>query len=147
MKKTTTAITLVALFALAMCFALTACGSGSSGAQVNLKDGTYLGVSSVLDANVDGDGYVEVQIKVKDGKIVDATYQAYKPDGTVKDENYGKDSAYYGVAQKAISTGPEYLEQFVETGDPDLVDTISGATFLHDLFVEAAQDAIDQAAE
>ena len=143
MKKAYSMISAVAACALVACLGLTACASDASSA---LKDGTYTGVSSVLDANVDGDGYVEVTITVADGQISDASYVAYKPDGTVKDENYGKDTAYYGVAQKALLTGDDYLAQFLETGDPE-VDTISGATYLHDLFVEAAQDAIDQASE
>ena len=136
--------------ALVASMGIAGCGSGSAsssggGAAGELADGTYTGKSSVLDANVDGDGYVEVTIDVEGGQIADASYEAFNPDGTLKDENYGKDTAYYGVAQRALQTGEEYLEQFLETGDPAAIDTVSGATYLHDQFVEAAKDAIGQA--
>ncbi len=133
---------------LALCMGLAACGSGGAASSpANLKDGSYVGQSSTLDANVDGDGYVVVSIKVADGKIADASFEAFEPDGTLKDKDYGKDGAYYAVAQKALSAGDDYLESFLQTGDPNAIDTVSGATYLHDLFVEAAQSALDQAAE
>ena len=145
MKNSKSIIALATACALACCLGLSACGSSSSSASGNLKDGSYTGVSEVLDANVDGDGYVELQVTVSDGKVSSASYQAFEPDGTLKDKNYGKNTSYYGVAQKALETGDEYLAQFIETGDPAAIDTVSGATYMHDMFVEAAEDALSQA--
>ena len=145
--KSVVAIALCAC-GLAACLMVAGCGSTGSGQSTGpLKDGSYTGRSSVLDANVDGDGYVIVSLKVENGVVSDASFEAFEPDGTIKDKNYGKDGAYYAVAQKALSAGDEYLEQFKQTGDPNAIDTISGATYLHDLFVEAANNALDQAAE
>lgn len=127
---------------------LTACGgsSGSStGASGAYKDGTYTGQSSTLEANVDGDGYGIISITIEDGRIVEADFQAFLPDGTPKDENYGKDGSRYAVAQKAISTADDYVTDLVETGTPDGVDAVSGATYLYDQFIEAANDALSQA--
>ena len=124
---------------------LVACGGGGSAESYN--DGTYEGKSQVLDANVDGDGYCEVTITVKDGKISDAKMAAYLPDGTPKDKNYGKDGANYAIAQKAVSAGDEYVSVLLQTGAIDAVDTVSGATYLHDQFVEATKDALSKAAK
>ena len=121
-------------------------GSGSSGnGSGKYKDGSYTGQSSTLDAGVDGDGYGIITITVEGGKITDAQFQAFQVDGTAKDKSYGKDGAYYGVAQKAVSAGEDYTKAFLESGSVDGVDVITGATFLHDQFVEAAEDALSQA--
>ena len=129
---------------------LAGCGSSSSGSAATggkLSDGTFTGQSSTLDANVDGDGYGIITITVEDGKIVDAQFQAFLPDGTPKDKDYGKDGAYYGVAQKAVSTGEDYTKALIEAGSIDGVDAISGATFLYDQFVEATEAAMAAASE
>ena len=124
-------------------------GSGSGGADAagKLKDGTFTGQSSTLEANVDGDGYGIITITVEGGKIVDAKFQAFLPDGTPKDKDYGKDGAYYGVAQKVVSTGDDYAQALVEAGSIDGVDAISGATFLYDQFVEATEAAVKEASK
>ena len=111
------------------------------------KDGTYTGQSSTLDANVDGDGYGIITITIEDGEIVDATFQAFLPDGTPKDKDYGKDGAYYAVAQKAVSTGDEYVKALIEAGSIDGVDAVSGATYLYDQFVEATEAALEGASK
>ena len=117
-------------------------GSGGSGA---LKDGTFTGQSATLEAGVDGDGYGIISVTIQNGAIVEATFQAFLPDGTPKDKDYGKDGAYYAVAQKVVSAGDTYAEELVAAGSPDGVDAVSGATFLHDQFVEAAEKALEQA--
>ena len=123
-------------------------GSGSSAAVIGeLKDGTYTGESSVLDANVDGDGYGVISITIENGEIVDAKFQAFQVDGTPKDKDYGKDGAYYGVAQKAVSTGDDYTAALIEAGSIDGVDAISGATYLYEQFVEATEAALKEAAK
>ena len=122
-------------------------GSGSAAAGGGMKDGTFTGQSSTLEANVDGDGYGIITITVENGEIVDATFQAFLPDGTPKDKDYGKDGAYYGVAQKAVSTGDDYTRALIEAGSIDGVDAVSGATYLYDQFVEATEAAIKEASE
>lgn len=140
-------VSLASAALLVACLGLAACGGGGSSASAAAyKDGTYTGTSSVMQDNVDGDGYAEVTITVKDGAIVDAQMQAYLPDGTPKDENYGKDGASYSLAQKIVATGDDYVAQLVEVGNVEDVDAVSGATYLYDQFAEAAADALAQAA-
>ena len=122
-------------------------GSGSAAQGGGLKDGTFTGQSSTLEANVEGDGYGIITITVEDGKIVDAAFQAFLPDGTPKDKDYGKDGAYYAVAQKAVSTGDEYVKELVEAGSIDGVDAVSGATYLYEQFVEATEAACKEASK
>jgi len=127
---------------------LSACGGSGgspSGASGAYKDGTYTGQSSTLEANVDGDGYGIITITIENGKIVSADFQAYLPDGTPKDKDYGKDGTRYAVAQKAVSTADDYVTDLLETGTPDGVDAVSGATYLYDQFIEATNDALSQA--
>ncbi len=129
---------------------LAGCGGGggsATSASANLKDGTYTGQSSTLDANVDGDGYGIIKITVEDGKIVDAEFQAFQVDGTPKDKDYGKDGSYYAVAQKAVSTGEDYTAALIEAGSIDGVDAISGATYLYEQFVEATEAALEEASK
>lgn len=134
---------LVASLVLAFC--LVGCGGGSNSASSGpLKDGSYTGQSEVYKVGADGDGYVIVSITVKDGKIETAEAQAFEPDGTLKDENYGKGTDKYSLAQKVVSYIDDYSKALVETGSAD-VDLISGATYLHDQFVDAAKKALDQA--
>lgn len=116
--------------------------TGSGSAAGSLKDGTYTGESSVLDIGADGDGYGIITITVENGSIVDAQFEAFTPDGSPKDENYGKDGSAYAVAQKAASTAGDYAAALVDAGSINGVDAISGATYLYDQFVEAAQDAL-----
>ena len=130
---------------------LTACGGGSKAsggaAAGTYKDGTYTGESSVLEAHVDGDGYGIITVTVENGAITAATFEAFQPDGTPKDSNYGKDGANYAVAQKIVSAGDDYAAALVEAGSVDGVDAISGATYLYDQFSEAAEKALAQAKE
>ena len=138
-----TAATLAAL-------GLSGCGSSGSGskggaAAGNYKDGTFTGQSKTMDAGVDGDGYGVVTVTVENGKIVDVTFDAFLPDGTPKDKDYGKSEGNYALAQKVLGSKDTYAADLVATGDPSSVDVVTGATFLHDQFVEAAEDALKQA--
>lgn len=132
---------------LALC--LSGCGGGSSSGNAAgasaYQDGTYIGESSVMDSGVDGDGYGVVSVTISDGKISDVVFEAYQVDGTLKDESYGKGTASYSLAQKVISYVEDYEQALVEAGSAEGVDVISGATYLHDQFVEAADAALEQA--
>ena len=126
------------------------CSSSNSGASSEtkgVKDGVYSGQSSVLDANTSGDGYGIITITVENGAITDAKFQAFLPDGTPKDENYGKDTTSYAVAQRVIKTGDDYTRALIESGSPDGVDAISGATYLHEQFIEATENALKEASK
>lgn len=122
-------------------------GSGGVSASGGMKDGTYTGQSSTLDAGVDGDGYGVISITIENGKIVDATFQAFLPDGTPKDKDYGKDGSRYAVAQKVVSTGDEYTQALIESGAIEGVDAVSGATYLYEQFVEATEKALKEASK
>ena len=105
---------------------LTACGG-----SVKLADGSYEGTSSVY-TNPDGS-------------------DAGNGDGTEKGADYGKKQGsvanrdFYNKAQKAVKACDEYAKLLVQSGNPDDIDAISGATINHDQFVEAAKIALDSA--
>lgn len=134
--------------ALIASLGLSACGGsggGSAASSGGFADGTYTGQSKTMDAGVDGDGYGVVTVTVENGKIVDATFDAFLPDGTMKDKDYGKADGNYALAQKVLESKDAYVDDLVATGDPSAVDVVTGATFLHDQFVEAAEKALEQA--
>ena len=98
-----------------------------------------------MEEGLDGDGYVVVSVTVSEGQVAEASAQAFLPDGTLKDESYGKGTSMYSLAQKIVGYVDDYAEALVQAGSPDGVDVISGATYLHDQFVEAADAALAQA--
>ena len=116
------------------------------GGSVKLADGSYEGTSSVYtnpDGSDAGNGYGVVKITVK--------VKTYEPDGKEKDSEYGKKQGnvanrdFYNKAQKAVKACDEYADLLVQSGNPDDIDAISGATINHDQFVEAAKIALDSA--
>ena len=132
---------------------LTGCGGGKN---VSYKDGEYEGKSSVYendDGSDDGNGYGVVKITIKDGAISACTYQTYEVDGTLKDEEYGKEGGriankdYYNKAQKANAACAEYADMLVQNGRLDGIDAISGATINYNEFVEAVENALKEAEE
>ena len=147
MKKT-----IILLMAALLCTGLLAgCGGSSS---KTYADGTYEGKSSVYentDGTTDGNGYGVVTITITDGKITECTYQTYETDGTLKDEDYGKQDGqiankdYYQKAQKAVSACTEYANQLMANGQLDGIDAISGATVNYNEFQEAVEAALAQA--
>ena len=131
---------------------LTGCGGSSK----SYKDGTYEGSSSVYeneDGSEDGNGYGVVTLTIADGKISDCTYLTYETDGTLKDEEYGKEDGriankdYYNKAQKANAACAEYASMLVQNGQLKGIDSISGATINYNEFVEAVENALEQAAQ
>lgn len=146
----TFALSAMVACALAACLGLVACGG--SGAPANLKDGTYTAQSSLYEGDDEGgSGYGVITISVSDGVVSSAAFITYEPDGTLKDENYGKtangNQDFYNKAQKAVAACKQYAADLVEKGDPSAVDVISGATISYNEFQEAAEDALGQAAE
>lgn len=129
---------------------LTGCG----GKKAAYKDGEYEGKSSVYeneDGSDDGNGYGVVNITIKDGAISACTYHTYEVDGTLKDEEYGKEGGriankdYYNKAQKANAACAEYADMLVQNGQLDGIDAISGATINYNEFVEAVENALKEA--
>ena len=127
---------------------LTGCGGNAS-----YKDGTYEGISSVYEGDEEGngDGYGVVSLTIKDGEVSDCTFTTYQTDGTLKDEDYGKQNGeisnadFYNKAQRAILACSEYAKQYAETGDLKEVDAISGATVSYNQFKEAVGEALKKA--
>ena len=145
-------LSVLAVSALLACFALAACGGDSSSATANLKDGTYTAQSSVYEGDDQGgSGYGVITITVTDGKISQAEFLTYEPDGTLKDENYGKtannNQDFYNKAQKAVAACKQYAADLVSKGSVDNVDVISGATISYKEFQEAADAALADASK
>ena len=145
------------LFAAAVL--VSAAVAGCSGSKA-YKDGTYTARSSVYEGLEDeefaefgasGDGYGEVTVTIKDGKITDCSFTTYTTDGEVKGEDYGKrdgsirNQDYYNKAQRAVKGSQKYAEQLKETGDLKKVDAVTGATISYDEFKEAVELALKQA--
>jgi len=137
---------------LVTAFILTGCGDSN----VTYKDGTYEGQSSVYeseDGSDDGNGYGVVTITIENGQITECTYQTYEVDGTLKGEDYGKEDGriankdYYNKAQKANAACAEYASMLVANGQLDGIDAISGATINYNEFVEAVENALEEAKE
>jgi major membrane immunogen (membrane-anchored lipoprotein) len=133
---------------------------GCSGGSENYADGTYEGQSEKYVADTgfedeetdeDSSGYGVVSITIEDGKITACTFKTYEIDGTLKDEDYGKEGGeianrdYYNKAQKAIAACDMYAESLVYAGRLDDVDAISGATVNYNEFNEAVKDALKKA--
>ena len=131
---------------------LAGCGSGAKSAVY--RDGTYTASSSVYtndDGTEDGNGYGTVSLTIKDGKIAQCSFRTYEVDGTLKDQEYGKQNGeianrdYYSKAQKAVASCDEYARLLVANEGLDGLDAISGATVNYNEFKEAVSLALDEA--
>lgn len=144
------------IIALLLCVLLIGallCGCG----EKTYKDGTYTGQSAVFEGDEEGngDGYGVVTLTIKDNKITACEFKTYEPDGTLKDENYGKvngevmNQDFYNKAQKAVQGSAQYASLFLESGslNPTDVDAITGATYSYDQFTDAVFNALEQAEE
>lgn len=143
---------LIAIVACALMIGTSLCGCGGN---KTYKDGTYTGKSAVFsgDEEGNGNGYGEVTVTIKDNAITACEFKTYEENGTLKGDDYGmvdgeiKNQDYYNKAQKAIKGSEEYAKRIIGKINPDEVDSISGATYSHNQFVEAVYDALDKAAE
>lgn len=109
-----------------------------------LKDGTYTGKST----NDDRGSYGSVTIKVKDNKITNVDYVTYQKDGSIKDENYGKQAGspeFYEKAQIAVKAMQNYADQLLEKQNLSEIDCVSGATISYNQFLDASYLALDNA--
>jgi len=111
-----------------------------------LKDGTYEKTSEPDERG----NYATITVVIKGGKITEAEYVEYTPDGP-KDENYGKkdgkieNQENYDKAQKALEASKTYGDKLVDAQDPSKVDAVSGATSSHKTFVQLANEALADA--
>lgn len=128
--------------------------AGCGGSSVTYTDGTYEGKSGEFINEEDADagsGYGVVQITVSSGAITDCRFTTYELDGTLKDTEYGKKEGsiankdFYNKAQKAVAACDKYAEELVLSGDVNMVDAISGATYNYEQFVDAVNAALAQA--
>ena len=134
--------------AAALAFSFTACGASAA-----LKDGTYEGQSSIYEGDADGSGagYGVVKLTISGGKVTECEFSTYETDGTLKDEDYGKQNGeiantdFYTKAQRAVQASAKYAEQLAAKGSLDEVDAISGATISFNEFTEAVNAAFDKA--
>jgi len=137
------------LCVLLLVFSLAACGGKKK--PSSYADGTYTGRSSNFekDESGNGAGYGEVEIEIKNNRIVSCTFKMYELDGTLKDESYGADLSKENrlKAQKAVQSAEKYASRLVEAGGLDGVDAISGATISYNEFIEAVNNALSKAAE
>ena len=146
MKKKILSLCLLSMLSFS---ALAACG------QASYRDGTYEGTSEIYsgDESGSGAGYGVVSITISEGKISDCEYRTYELDGTLKDENYGKQNGevanrdFYNKAQRAVQACEKYAQLLKEKGDIMGVDAISGATVSYQEFVEAVDQALEAAKE
>ena len=108
-----------------------------------LKDGTYTGKSSEDDYG----GHMEVTITVADGKISNTEVKNLQKDGSEKGEDYGKEAGEEGhkTAQMTLEASQTYGQELTEKGSVEEVEAVTGATQSYNQFVEAANDAINQA--
>ncbi|MBQ8927391.1 MAG: FMN-binding protein [Oscillospiraceae bacterium] len=134
---------------LLLCLSLSACGEKS------YADGTYTGRSADYineeEGEEAGNGYGVVELTISGGQITACTYQTYELDGTLKDEDYGKENGeiknkdFFNKAQKARGACENYAAQLVAKQKVKDVDAISGATVNYNEFKEAVADALKQA--
>ncbi|MDR2358134.1 MAG: FMN-binding protein [Oscillospiraceae bacterium] len=131
-----------AFVAAALCLSITTalagCGLGG------YKDGVYTGTSGKDEYGA----YGEITITVENKKVSDCKYVTWQADGTIKDENYGKEngvitnSELYAQAQLAVEAMKSYADQFISKGKLASVDAVSGATVAYEQFREAADNAL-----
>jgi major membrane immunogen (membrane-anchored lipoprotein) len=128
---------------------LSAAGCGSNAppfdTSVPLTDGVFVGESEPDEQGA----YGRSTVTVEDGEIVASEYVTVQANGSTKGEDYGKDSSgeianrsSYRAAQKAVAAFDVYARALIETGVPEEVDAISGATIAHGQFLEAATAAL-----
>ncbi len=136
-------------FLLVGMVALASCGGSSSSTTANYNDGTYEGRSEDYtdSENNYASGYATCTITIASNVITACDITLYELDGTVKDENYGKDYSNdnYIKAQKAIQAADKYASSIIGTNTVDSVDCITGATITYTEFKQAVNNALEKA--
>ena len=152
MKKGLTALFISVVAGVSV---LGGCGSsGNNGEDTVLKPGVYTGQSSTAPEE-DGGGYAIVKLTVgDDNKIESLTFDTFEKNGKKKFAENGapadpksEDPEYLKMMKDAWEACETYRTQFLETGDTEKIDAISGATLSYDQFKEAVDIALQKASE
>ncbi|NLL42466.1 MAG: FMN-binding protein [Firmicutes bacterium] len=108
-------------------------GDGDETEDGEWKDGTY---TARTDTDEHG-YYAEIEIVIRDARIVDVDFAEKDQEGNPKGEDY------------PYPLGPEsaerFEEQLLETQDPEEVDNVTGATQTWENFKQTAREALKQA--
>jgi major membrane immunogen (membrane-anchored lipoprotein) len=127
-------------------FCVTALILGSCG-KTEYKDGTYSGKSGPDDTGAWG----EVRVVIGGSKIAECSFLTRQKDGIIKGEDYGKvngeisNQDYYDKAQLAVRAMGKYAKDYVEKQNLKDIDAVSGATNSYNQFIEAVEDALEEA--
>ncbi len=133
----------------ALCFiCIFSCSKTETKKSIKYKDGVYKSFANIKD---DWGGTAEVEIKIKEGKIVECTFLSYEKNGNLKGPEYGKvdgvikNIGLYKIAQASILRAAEYGQKLIETQNIDDVDVIAGASISYKLFKDAVENALQGA--
>ena len=133
----------------ALCFiCIFSCSKTETKKSIKYKDGVYKSFANIKD---DWGGTAEVEIKIKEGKIVECTFLSYEKNGNLKGPEYGKvdgvikNVGLYKIAQASILRAAEYGQKLIETQNIDDVDVIAGASISYKLFKDAVENALQGA--
>ena len=118
-------------------------------ARGGYRDGTYY---AETEPNARGQ-LALIEITVRDGFIFSVHYDEVgrDEDGNVilsKRTDYGYAQRWRNAVDSGISqfsAFPAYVRQLIETGDPEAIDGLSGATSTYDWFREVSQEALQEA--
>lgn len=134
---------------VALCFiCIFSCSKTETKKSIKYKDGVYKSFANIKD---DWGGTAEVEIKIKEGKIVECTFLSYEKNGNLKGSEYGKvdgvikNMGLYKIAQASVLRAAEYGQKLVETQNIDDVDVIAGASISYKLFKDAVENALQGA--
>ena len=134
---------------IALCFiCIFSCSKTETKKSIKYKDGVYKSFANIKD---DWGGTAEVEIKIKEGKIVECTFLSYEKNGNLKGPEYGKvdgvikNMGLYKIAQASVLRAAEYGQKLVETQNIDDVDVIAGASISYKLFKDAVENALQGA--
>ncbi|MDR0366797.1 MAG: FMN-binding protein [Bifidobacteriaceae bacterium] len=118
--------------------------------SIPLTDGVFEGESEPDEQGAFG----RATITISGGRITASEFVVVQANGSVKAEDYGKDSdgqianqQSYKAAQKAVAAFDVYARELLETGVPADVDVVSGATIAYRQFLTAATNALVESQE
>lgn len=107
--------------------------SDRAGQAKEWKDGTYSAQGERDEYGYRG----EIEIVISGGKIIGVQYDEVDQEGNPKGEDY--------PYPEGPESEDEYEKRLLETGDPEQVDVISGATDTWERFQETAKEALKKA--
>lgn len=104
---------------------LAGCGGGSNSNSTQLADGVYTAQADETWTQEQGYGWKDtLAITVKDGKVTQATFEAYDADGNAK----SVPGNYEGMDPEPSVWIPELSQKVQDAGFGGTVDGVAGAT-------------------